>query len=232
MTEIVNADCIDFLRETDGYWQCVFADPPDNIGLDYDGVSDNLSQDSYWAFTSEWVEAALQKCDWLWISFNPRHVLTFSEVVSEHIEKIQFKPCVQTFTFGQYRSSDLANCHRMLWRLGRPGAKLYPEQILVPSWRSLNGDKRAAQVGRVPGDVFDFPRVTGNSKQRRQWHPTQLHEGLVERCIKLCTTKSDDVLDIFGGTGTTARVCQKIGRNCTIVEKSETYATKIREELA
>ena len=36
-------------------------------------------------------------------------------------------------------------------------------------------------------DVFNFTRVTGNSKQRRTWHPTQLNEGLVERCVKLTT---------------------------------------------
>jgi len=64
-------------------------------------------------------------------------------------------------------------------------APIYPCQIRVPSWRMLNGDKRAAPDGKVPGNVWDFPRVTGNSKQRRAFHPTQLNEGLVERAILL-----------------------------------------------
>ena len=51
----------------------------------------------------------------------------------------------------------------------------------------------------MPGDVFDFPRMTGNSKQLRPWHKTQLHEDLVERCILLSTQPGDHVVDPFGG---------------------------------
>jgi len=80
------------------------------------------------------------------------------------------------------------------------------------------------------GDVFDYPRVTGNSKQRRAWHPTQLNEGLVERCLNLTTVEGDYVLDPFGGTGTTLRVCKRIGRNCTLVEIDPAYCAKIAEE--
>ncbi|KKM18368.1 hypothetical protein LCGC14_1666330, partial [marine sediment metagenome] len=72
-------------------------------------------------------------------------------------------------------------------------------------------------------DVFDFPRVVGNSRQRRPWHPTQLHEGLVERCIRMSTIKGDRVLDPFAGTGTTLRVCKRLQRSCTLIENSEEY---------
>lgn len=74
------------------------------------------------------------------------------------------------------------------------------------------------------GSVFDFPRVTGNSAQRCDWHPTQLHESLVERCIRLCTPDHDTydgpalICDTFSGTGTTLRVCERIGRNCQAIE--------------
>ncbi len=138
---------------------------------------------------------------------------------------------VQTFTFGQHRHTDFGNNHRPLWRIQRKNAQFYGDQIRVPSWRQENGDKRADPRGRVPGDVFDFPRVTGNSKQRRSWHPTQLHEGLVERCILSCTKPGDLVVDPFAGTGTTGRVCQRIGRDCILGDQSEVYCQKIRDEL-
>lgn len=79
------------------------------------------------------------------------------------------------------------------------------------------------------GDVFDFPRVTVNSKQRCDWHPTQLHEELVERCIKLSATATDRVVDPFGGTGTTLRVCRKLGIACTLSEFDLNYCKKIAE---
>jgi len=79
-------------------------------------------------------------------------------------------------------------------------------------------------------DVFNFPRVTGNSKQRRFWHPTQLNEGLVKQCIKLTTREGDTVLDPFAGTGTVLRVCKNIGIECTSIEIDPAYCSKIAEE--
>jgi DNA modification methylase len=113
----------------------------------------------------------------------------------------------------------------------RNDATFYPDAIRVPSWRQLHGDKRADPRGRVPGDVFDFPRVTGNSRQRRRWHPTQLHEELVERVICFSTRDGGTVLDPFAGTGTTLRVCQRIGRRCVGIEIDRTYCEQIAAEL-
>jgi DNA modification methylase len=143
---------------------------------------------------------------------------------------VTVKPCVQTFTFGQHRHEDLGNNHRPLWRFQWPDAPLFPDSIRVPSWRQENGDKRADPRGRVPGDVFDFPRVTGNSKQRRRWHPTQLNECLVERCLRLTTPPNGTVLDPFGGTGTTLRVCKNLQLQCTLIEIDALYCAKIAEE--
>jgi DNA modification methylase len=71
--------------------------------------------------------------------------------------------------------------------------------------------------------VFDFTRVVGNSKQRRSWHPTQLNEGLVERCVKFTTPERETILDPFGGTGTTLRVCRPLGYPCTLIEIDKGY---------
>ncbi len=116
----------------------------------------------------------------------------------------------------------------------------------MPSWRELHGDKRAKKGGRVPSDVFQFPReipdmlvpddvfdfarVVGNSKQRRVWHPTQLNEDLVERCVKSCTMEGDLVADPFAGTGTTLRVCKRIKRSCITMDVDRGYCEKIAEE--
>jgi DNA modification methylase len=167
----------------------------------------------------------------IWVSFNSRWTLTFASAVSTWFgSDWEFKPCVQTFTFGQHNHHDLGNNHRPLWRLRRKSHPLFPDRVRVPSWRQLNGDKRADPRGRVPGDVMDFPRVTGNSKQRRKWHPTQLHEDLIERCLLLTCPDGARVLDPFGGTGTTLRVCKKLGIDCDLIELDSEYCERIREE--
>lgn len=225
MNEIIHGGCLDHLEFCD----CIFADPPDNLGLDYDGYYDKMPDRDY----EDWLEACIFAfCDAapvVWLSFNPRHILTVAAIASR-IQTHQVKPCVQTFTFGQHNKHDFGNSHRALWRFESKGAYRYMDAVRIPSSRQLTGDKRADPRGRVPGDVFTFPRVTGNSRQRRSWHPTQLHEGLVQRCLLSCTRPDDYVIDPFGGTGTVLRVCKRINRRCRTIEISPSYVHALRAE--
>jgi hypothetical protein len=79
-------------------------------------------------------------------------------------------------------------------------------------------------------DVFNVPRVTGNSKQRRRWHPTQLGEALIERCIKLSCGTGDAVIDACSGTGTVMRVCKRLNVSCMSIEIDKNYCKHIAEE--
>jgi len=201
----------------------IFADPPDSIGLKYKGYKDKTSEDDYHTLLYSILTMGSQKADVMWLSINPIHTALIGRLTYDFLADKpdwQFKPCVQTFTFGQNNSRDLGIGHRLLYRYMRKDTKLYPERILVPSWRQLNGDKRANPAGRVPLDVFDFPRVTGNSKQRRNFSPTQLHEGLYERCIRLCCKPGSEVCDLFAGSGTLGRVGERCEVNTTMLEIS------------
>jgi DNA modification methylase len=227
---LYHGDCLEWLGRLEKV-KCIFADPPDNIGLGYDKYDDKKPDYELWLWNV--LTACCEKADIVWFSFNAKWTFVMGYHFQHWLSQFkdwEGKACVQTFTFGQHNHNDLGNCHRPLWRLMRKGTKLYPNAIRVPSWRQENGDKRADPRGRVPGDVFDFTRVTGNSKQRRTWHPTQLNEGLVERCVKLSTRKGDRVLDPFGGTGTTLRVCDQIGRDCSLIEFDRGYCKQIAKE--
>jgi len=201
----------------------VFADPPDNINLGYRGYKDRRPENDYRTMLTEIMYGCSRISSVFWLSFNPIHIPVVGSLTDDFLgthPDWEFKPCVQTFTFGQHNHRDLGICHRPLYRYMRRGTQLYPDAIRVPSWRQLNGDKRADPRGRVPGDVFDFPRVTGNSKQRRSFCPTQLHEGLYERCIRLCCARGDSVLDLFAGSGTLGRVADRCGVNAVMLEIS------------
>jgi site-specific DNA-methyltransferase (adenine-specific) len=227
--------CGDFLRVLPslGFFDCLVADPPDAIGLRYNSFNDNMSEAEYREFLWRCLTLFVEHAGISWISYNAKWTFMMGSLVERLLEKhdIEAKPFVTTFTFGQNNKHDCGNGHRPLLRLRHHDAPLYPDQIKVPSWRQLNGDKRAAKGGRVPLDHWnEFPRVTGNSKQRRRYHPTQLHEGLVKRCIQMSTEKGGNVLDVFSGTGTALRVCRRIDRGCTSVELDPVYSAKIAEE--
>lgn len=230
---LINADCLDYLMRSAAMFSTIFADPPDNIGLKYSTHDDKLPEEEYTLLLKSWIEAFVHRANSVWFSYNAKWSFAVGSIVCGLLKKrpeLEAKPCVQTFTFGQHNHHDLGNCHRPLIRLRWKAAPLFPDAIRVPSWRQENGDKRADPRGRVPGDVFDFTRVTGNSKQRRPYHPTQLNEGLVERCIKLTTPENGTVLDPFAGTGTTLRVCKRLGLPCTLIELDSFYCEKIAEE--
>jgi site-specific DNA-methyltransferase (adenine-specific) len=229
--QVICGDLRDVLPDLDQRFTMCFMDPPDGINLNYNSFSDQF--EDYYTYLEEVVRLVIARCDISWLSFNAIWLPVVGSLVRQLCREkpeLKFKPCVQTFTFGQTRQTDLGNGHRPLWRLAWEGSTLYPDAIRVPSWRQLNGDRRADPRGRVPLDVFDVPRVTGNSKQRRKWHPTQIGEDLVERCVKLSTVEGDSVLDGFSGTGTTLRVCKRLNRTCTAIEIDPMYCEKIRKE--
>lgn len=244
INRLFQGDCLKVLpalRKREGCFDCLFADPPDNIDLGYGEYKDKKSYQEYIGWFKLCLEEFVMAANTVWVSFNSRHLDSFGGVFwqTKHKFGLEFKPCVQIFTFGQHRHTDLGNNHRPLWRLQWPGAPLFPDRIRVPSWRQLHGDKRADERGRVPGDVFeteidpevyDFPRVVGNSKQRRDWHPTQLNEGLVERCLKLTVPDGGSICDPFGGTGTTLRVAKELGMPCTLIELDSGYCREIGKE--
>lgn len=231
--EVHHCNCLDYLPWLDGKVDCIFADPPDGIGLGYSEYDDKITDVDYLFLLSTWIDHFVRKAHTTWISFNAKWTVAMGGIVSAYLSEhpqLEVKPMVQTFTFGQHNQQDFGNNHRPLWRFRWPDAPIYPDAIRIPSWRQLNGDKRADPRGRVPGDVFDFPRVTGNAKQRRKWHPTQLHEGLVARCIQSCTKEGDMVIDPFAGTGTTLRVCKALERSCITMDLDRTYCEKIAQE--
>lgn len=206
--KLVNKSYADYLTRCRPF-RMAFADPPDNIGLKYDGYKDKMNDYEYEVFLRNIIIFSQSKCEVLWLSLNSRHAFLAGKVIYDMLcfnNDWEAKSCIQTFTFGQHNHRDLGNNHRLLYRLMKTGTELYPDAIRIPSWRQLNGDKRADPRGKVPSDVFNFPRVTGNSKQRRSFSPTQLHEGLYERCIGLCCTDGDVVVDLFAGSGTLGRV--------------------------
>lgn len=238
MHRLICGDVLDVLP-TLGRFKCLIADPPDNIGLGYDGYDDNLPTSKYTGLLFEWLRQFVDSADIVWVSFNSKWIFDVCGIVRDHFSYYESRIFIQTFTFGQNRQSDCGNGYRPLLRLKHRDAAIYPEAIRVPSWRQLNGDKRAAVGGRVPLDAWaEFPRITGNCKERRAWHPTQLREGMVERIIKFSTKPGDSICDCFSGTGTVLRAVNNLTRAdefslrnpVTSIEIDPKYCTTIAAE--
>ena len=60
-------------------------------------------------------------------------------------------------------------------------------------------------------------------KNGKKIHSTQKPESLIHRIILASTNKGDNILDPFLGTGTTAVVAKKLGREYFGIEKDKNY---------
>ncbi|MHA1370332.1 MAG: DNA-methyltransferase [Promethearchaeota archaeon] len=95
-------------------------------------------------------------------------------------------------------------------------------------------DKRNNPLGANPTDVWYFPLVKGNSKERNN-HPAQYPEAMIERIILSCSNAGDIVLDPFFGSGTTGVVALRLKRNFIGFEIEEEYfksaINRIKKEI-
>jgi DNA modification methylase len=74
--------------------------------------------------------------------------------------------------------------------------------------------------------VWEIPPV-----RRQKGHPAQFPEEIPRRLIKMCSYKGDIVLDPFGGSMTTVKVANELGRIGVGYEKEEKYKPVIMEKL-
>lgn len=66
-------------------------------------------------------------------------------------------------------------------------------------------------LGKIPVDVWEIPIINSQAKERIGY-ATQKPEALLERIIKASSNEGSIVLDVFGGSGTTAAVAERLGR--------------------
>jgi DNA modification methylase len=100
------------------------------------------------------------------------------------------------------------------------------EDVKIPAL-NYRPDRYKSQL-KNPTDVWKMSLVSGNSQERTE-HPAQYPEELIERIIKAGTNPGDLVLDPFMGSGTTAVVAKKLGRDYVGYETEEEFI-KISEK--
>lgn len=84
------------------------------------------------------------------------------------------------------------------------------DDVKIPAL-NYRPDRYKSQM-KNPSDVWKIPMVSGNFIERTG-HPAQYPERLIERIVLAGTDKGDIVLDPFMGSGTSAVVAKKLGRN-------------------
>ena len=245
-TRLYVGDCRDVLPTIpdNGCVVLIFADPPFNWDVPYDGWEDNMPREVYEQFTFDWLDAcidALSPTGSIWISIPDD---TAAEIVM-HLKRrglTMINWCVWHFRFGQHRDGAFitSKVHALYFSKDPKNRVWNPDEILEQSDRaSIYNDKRTQAKEhnkgmRVPMDVWYgkyWGRIQGNNKERRHGHHNQNPEVYLERIILSCSNEGDLVLDPFAGSGTTNTVARAHGRRSIGIEYSQATAESAWERI-
>jgi site-specific DNA-methyltransferase (adenine-specific) len=256
--QIHQGDCIELMRQIEaGTIDLVFADPPFNIGYEYDEYHDRRDDDAYVEWSRHWMEEvhrALKPGGTFWLAIGDEYAAEL-KVDAEH--KIGFTTrswVVWYYTFGVNCTKKFSRSHVHLFHFVKDDNNFTfnaeDPQVRVPSARALvYADKRANPAGRLPDDTWIlrpqdvaegfqptddtwyFARVAGTFKERQGFHGCQMPEQLLGRIIRVSSNPGDIVLDPFAGSGTTLAVAKKLGRRWLGCELSAEYVRAATERL-
>lgn len=256
MDSILEGDCLELFKQLDdNSIELVFADPPFNIGYDYDVYRDNLDDDEYLGWCRQWMEhvvRVLTEDGSFWLAIGDEYAAEMKVMMQRTLGLSCRSWVIWYYTFGVNCKKKFSRSHAHLFQMVKDPANFIfnDEAIRVPSARQLvYGDKRANPQGRLPDDTWIlrpqdlpggfandedtwyFPRVAGTFKERAGFHGCQMPEQLLGRIVRVSSNAGQRVLDPFAGSGTTLAVAKKLGRQYLGFELSHDYVQAIRKRL-
>lgn len=249
-------DCLDGLARLEpGSVDLAIADPPYNIGYEYDVYHDRKAADEYEDWTARWgagVVRALKPTGTLWLAIGDDFAAELKVLFTRRLGLHCRSWVIWYYTFGVNCSRKFSRSHTHLLHFVKDPREFTFEDaaVRVPSARQLvYADRRADARGRLPddtwilrpqdlpegfaadSDTWYFPRVCGTFRERAGWHGCQLPERLLARMIHVSSRPGEVVLDPFAGSGSTLVVARKLGRRAVGFELSADYAVRAQERL-
>jgi site-specific DNA-methyltransferase (adenine-specific)/modification methylase len=233
---ITQGDCIELLKEIpDNSVDLIFADPPYNLQLNgelyrpdqskVDAVNDEwdkfLSFEVYDDFTSQWLKEChriLKNTGSIWVIGSYHNIFRVGTI----IQNIGFWVLndiiwVKSNPMPNFKGTRFNNAHETLIWAAKSKSSKYT--FHYHSMKVMNDDLQMRSDWLIPICQGD-ERVKVNGQKA---HSTQKPEELLFRIILSTSNPGDLVLDPFSGSGTTAAVAKRLGRNFIAFDKEEFY---------
>jgi DNA modification methylase len=253
---VLVGDCIKHLNEVSAESvDLAFADPPFNIGYDYDVYDDKQDRNAYLDWSHQWmasVARTLKPNGTFWLAIGDEYAAELKLLAQDKLGLTCRSWVVWYYTFGVNCKRKFSRSHAHLFHFVKNPTDFTfnADDIRVPSARMTTyADARANPKGRLPDDTWVlrpqdlldgwnaeddtwyFPRVAGTFKERQGFHGCQMPERLLERIIKVSSNEGEVVLDPFAGSGTTLAVAKKLYREYLGIELSPDYVRAIEARL-
>lgn len=233
MIKIIQGDCVSEMQHLDSESvDLIIADPPYNVGKNYGNNTDNMSFDDYLDFSERWLSAChrvLKPGGTMYVFAGVKYISYVFQILEVELKMNFINWISWHYTQGIGKTKGFSPRHDDILMFSKSSKyKFNLDAVRVPQkyYRKVNNMR-----GSNPGDVWEMSHIHYCQKNRQQ-HPTQKPEAVIERMVKASSDENDVVLDPFGGSGTTARVCQQLKRDCISIELNEQYVSMALERLA
>ena len=239
--QIICGDAIDIMRKIpDDSIDMTFADPPFNLNKKYGNYKDKKASEEYIKWCNQWLTEMVRITKstgsilvhnipkWLiyhanhlnkiaffkhWIAWDSMSIPLGKTLLPAHYGILFYTKNQKGFKFHELRSphKKCSHCNKMIKDYGGKKEQINP-------------------LGTLLSDVWsDIHRI--RHRNRRDEHPCQLPEPLLERLILMTTDEKDIVLDPFIGAGTTALASKRLGRNFIGIDIDPKYKSIIENKL-
>ncbi len=234
---IIWGDAIEALTAEvpDGSVDLVFADPPYNIGKNFNGRKDRWpSDEAYLSWCYHWLELCISKLK----PTGSLYVMTATQNMPFFDIFLRKRLTILSRIVWSYDSSGVQarNYYGSLYEpilfgvMNKDSYTFNTDDILVEArtgaTRKLIDYRKSVPTlynsKKVPGNVWTIPRVRYRMDEYEN-HPTQKPTTLLDRIIRASSNPGDLVLDPFSGTFTTSSVAQALGRESIGIEAEEEY---------
>ena len=242
--KIINGDSLKELKKIpDESFDLIFADPPYNLQLrnklirpdrsKVKAVNDKWDQfesfKTYDEFTNDWLlecKRLLKKNGSIWVIGSYHNIFR----VGAKIQDLGFWILNDVIwnknnPMPNFRGTRFTNAHEtLIWASKEKNSKY---TFNYQSLKCLNDDIQMRSNWNLP-ICNGAERLKKNGKKI---HSTQKPESLLHRVLLASSNKGDMILDPFLGSGTTATVAKKLGRNYYGIEKEKNYFKAAEERL-
>ncbi len=249
--QIYNLDCFDFLSKIDdNSINLAVIDPPYNMNkADWDTFK---SQQAFLDFTYKWIDALLPKLKQdgsLYIfntPFNSAFVMQY--LVSRGMFFQNWITWDKRDGMGASKRK-YSNGQETILFFTKSNKHIFNYNDIRVPYESTERIQHASEKGILKNGKRWFPNPKGrfcgevwhitserhkqkvNGKVQKMGHLTPKPFDLVERIIKASSNKGDLILDCFVGSGTTAFVAKRLGRNFICTDKDKKYVALAKKNL-
>lgn len=238
---IYHGDVIDMLQQIpDHSIDLLFLDPPYNLGKDFGQCKDQWqSPKAYMDWCYEWLALCLQKLGptgSVYCMAATQFMPFFDIYLREHLHILSRIVWCYDSSGRQAKKYFGSLYEPILYGVKNPRQYVFnAHSIQIPAKTGAQrklidyraNPPRVYNSTKVPGNVWEFPRVRFRMKEYSP-HPSQKPEALLERIILASSHPGHTVLDPFAGTFTTAAVCARLGRHSINIEQEAEYVQRGR----